>query len=135
MTPLLSAKLKGYAASNVLAMTLMGISKLLVRDSGILIFAEFIIIPMLMGITTAYFLRNRTEFRTRQMVGSACINGLIGIVLSALLLHEGAICLVIVSPLLFIFIFLACFRGVPCFTGTMIVLTLALLDYYCLYLW
>jgi len=111
MTPLLSAKLKGYAASNALAMLLMGGSTLLVKDAGILIAAEFIIVPLLMGITNAYFLRNRTEFSTRQMVGNTCINGLIGIVMSVVFLHEGAICLVIVSPLLFTFIFLGLLQG------------------------
>jgi hypothetical protein len=111
MNKIQSAKAWGYAVSNLLGMILIGLNKLLLINSGLLIFSEFVIIPILMGITNAYFLRNLYTLKTRKLVGISCINGLIAIVLSYIFLKEGTICLVIVSPLLFCFIFLGILMG------------------------
>jgi len=113
MNKIQSAKAWGYAASNLLGMILIGLNKLLLvgSNNGLLIFSEFVIIPILMGITNAYFLRNLYTLKTRKLVGISCIDGLIAIVLSYIFLKEGTICLIIVSPLLFCFIFLGILMG------------------------
>ncbi|NHA07947.1 hypothetical protein G7092_29375 [Mucilaginibacter sp. HC2] len=111
MNKIQSAKAWGYAASNLLGMILIGLNKLLLVGSGLLVFSEFVIIPILMGIINAYFLRNLYTLKTRKLIGISCINGMIAIVLSYIFLKEGTICLIIVSPLLFCFIFLGILMG------------------------
>ncbi len=111
MNKIQSAKAWGYAASNLLGMILIGLNKLLLVGSGLLVFSEFVIIPILMGIINAYFLRNLYTLKTRKLIGISCINGMIAIVLSYIFLKEGTICLIIVSPLLFCFIFLGVLVG------------------------
>jgi uncharacterized protein YndB with AHSA1/START domain len=56
-----------------------------------------------MGIVSAWFWRS-INFGSRQLAAWSCYNTLIAILLSALILKEGVICLVIVAPLLMTFI-------------------------------
>ncbi|MDN3584221.1 hypothetical protein [Mucilaginibacter flavus] len=104
------AKFKGYAASNVLAFVLIGLNKLLLHDANVLIYAEFVIIPMLMGVMYAWFTR-KYGMRTKTLAWASCVNCFIAIVLSAVFLREGIICLFIVSPLLLCFILLGGLLG------------------------
>jgi hypothetical protein len=97
------AKVKGYAFANITAFALIGLNVLLLHDANVFIYAEFVIIPMLMGIVYTWFMRH-FKLSTRQLVGASLVNGMIGIILSIGFLKEGAICLIIVSPLLFTFI-------------------------------
>ena len=103
-------KIKGYIVSNLTGFGIIGIDKYIILagntggfpGSQTLIYSEFVIIPVLMGIIFAWFLRN-IALPTRTFTGYICINVLISILLSSIFLKEGVICLIIVSPLLFTF--------------------------------
>lgn len=95
--------LKGFILSNLFAFTLIRITKLLKPDPGILVYAEFVILPLMMGIISAWCWRS-LKLSGKRLVGYSCLNGLLAILLSAILLGEGAICLLIVSPLILGFI-------------------------------
>ncbi|HEY9197095.1 MAG TPA: hypothetical protein VIM77_12550 [Mucilaginibacter sp.] len=97
------AKAKGYALANLTAFALIGLNVLLLHDANVFIYAEFVIIPMLMGVIYTWCVRNFT-LSTRQLVWGSMLNGILGIGLSVVFLKEGSICLIIVSPLLFSFI-------------------------------
>lgn len=101
---------KGLAFANLLAFTMIAITNFLKPDVGVLTLAEFVVVPMLMGIITAWQWRS-LEIKGKTLLLLSCLNGLIGIVLSAILLGEGFICLIIVSPLIFIFITTGVFTG------------------------
>jgi uncharacterized protein YndB with AHSA1/START domain len=108
---ILSEKNIGFVVPNTFAMVTIGISKLFMQDfNGTLIFSEFVVIPFLMGIISAWFWRN-INFGSRQLSAWSCYNSLITILLSALLLKEGVICLIIVAPLLMCFIIAGAFAG------------------------
>jgi hypothetical protein len=95
--------LSGILFSNFISVVLVGSSKVLsdsLEDSGVLIFSNFIVVPLLMGIVCAYCWRS-AQMKTTRYVLWAGANTLIAIVLSAIFLREGSICLLIVSPLIF----------------------------------
>lgn len=103
----------GVLAGNTTAFVLIGITWLLVQngsDATVFVYSEFVLVPMLMGIASAWVWRD-LELNTRQTVGLCFLNGSIAILLSAAFLREGAICLVIASPLLFAFIISGTFLG------------------------
>jgi hypothetical protein len=107
--------LKAYVISNVFAVGVIGINKYFIVDShvnisGVFAFSEFIIIPMLMGIITAWFWRN-SGLTSGDYIGKSLLNGCITIVLASMFLGEGSICLIIVSPLLFGSIITGAFIG------------------------
>src|SRR5580704_2037984 len=68
--------------------------------SGTLVFSEFIIIPMLIGIMSAWFWRG-LEMSGRRATSNTILNTFVAIIMSMAFLQEGVICLLIVSPLLF----------------------------------
>lgn len=108
-TPLVN----GYLAANAVAFAIIGLSKALfvrLNGDGILIFSEFVIIPFLMGVISAWFWRE-SLLTGRKIVLRALLSSFIAIVLSFLFLKEGTICLVIVSPLLWAFIVAGCYAG------------------------
>jgi uncharacterized protein YndB with AHSA1/START domain len=110
-----SPKNNGFLLSNAFGIATIGISKLLMKDfNGTLIFSEFVIVPFLMGIVSAWFWRN-INFGSRQLAAWACYNTLIAILLSAIILKEGVICLIIVSPLLMAFIIMGSSVGYKMF--------------------
>ncbi|GAB3920299.1 SRPBCC family protein [Mucilaginibacter myungsuensis] len=101
---LLSRKVLGFIIPNLCTALIALITKLLASDgSGNLVFSEFVILPMLMGIFSAWFWKTE-EYNTAKAMGRAGMLTIIAILLSFLFLGEGSICLVIVSPLLFAFI-------------------------------
>lgn len=102
---------QGILIANIFAFLIIGIqSSLAPEDTGILVFSEFVIIPMLMGIITAWFLKDM-GIRGKQITGYSILNGLIAILMSFFFLGEGFICLLIVSPLIFGFIISGAFIG------------------------
>lgn len=104
-------KINGFAVSNLFAFGIIWLDKFIMsRDSNILIYSEFILIPMLMGLICAWFWRNLELHKTELIVQSG-FNCVIAIVLSFLFLHEGAICLIMVSPLIIVFIIAGAFIG------------------------
>ena len=108
---------KGFVLSNCIAFVIMGLTKLLVsrmlyinQGAGILVFSEFIIIPILMGIICAWCWKN-LKIKDRVYTLYSIYNSFLAILLSAVFLGEGIICLIIVSPLIFSFMCLGTFIG------------------------
>lgn len=96
----------GILIPNVIALVLMGIAKLISTDEttvkangGVFVFAVFVIVPVLMGLVSAYVWRNAKQ-RTVNYIGLSIINSLVVVLLSAIFLREGVFCLLILSPLL-----------------------------------
>ncbi|GAB2683815.1 hypothetical protein GCM10027037_01020 [Mucilaginibacter koreensis] len=110
MNRLLTSKLLGYVVSNFTAFIIIGITAMFKPDAGVLVFSEFVIIPMLMGIISAWFWR-KLELSSSQLVGYSLTNTVIAILMSTFFLREGIVCLVIVSPLLVAFILAGAFMG------------------------
>ncbi len=107
----LSPSVSGYLVSNLVAFCIMGLSKFFkLQDPNVLIFSEFFIIPLLMGIISAWYWRG-LKLSGKQYVGRACLNACIAIICSAAFLHEGVICLVIVSPVLLTLLVAGTFAG------------------------
>ncbi|MCD0489542.1 hypothetical protein LPB86_14970 [Pedobacter sp. MC2016-14] len=106
-----SRLLQGFTAANLLALAIIGLSKYyIVEGDGTLVFSEFVILPMIMGMISAWFWRD-LGLSTKSIVGNSVVNGLIAILLSFIFLKEGVICLIIVSPLIFAFVVTGAFIG------------------------
>jgi hypothetical protein len=101
---------KGILFSNILAFVMMGVTQLLSPKPGVFVYAEFVILPLLMGVMISWCWR-KLHLSSKQLIGYAFLTGLIGIALSAIFLGEGVICLIIVSPLIFSFIIAGAFLG------------------------
>lgn len=102
--------LRGFLISNFFSLGLIGIGKWLNLHIGILVYSEFVIIPLLMGIISVWFWKN-LELTGKPLTGYSCLNGLLAILLSFIFLKEGIICLLIVSPLIFCFVITGAFIG------------------------
>lgn len=94
---------KGIIVSNVCAMGAFTLAYLLYRlqeDAGfILTFSEFVLVPLGMGIIAMkYWIK--AERRIVRLLPYILLNTIIALALSAIFLHEGIICLLIVSPLI-----------------------------------
>ncbi|TDQ08398.1 SRPBCC family protein [Pedobacter metabolipauper] len=106
-----SALLNGIVVSNFFAFAIIGLSKYFeAQVLGTLVASEFIIIPVLMGIISAWFWR-KLDLKNKAVTGYSIINGFVAILLSYFFLGEGIICLLIVSPLIFSFILIGSFYG------------------------
>ena len=110
MNRILKSKLNGFWVPNAFAIATIAITKYSETEAGILIFSEFIIIPILMGIISAWFWKE-LELPGRKVSLYAIYNTGLAVLFSFLFLGEGSICLVIVSPLIFGFIILGAFLG------------------------
>jgi uncharacterized protein YndB with AHSA1/START domain len=98
----------GIFIPNIVAIVILGglkfvSSRLSSDSSSVFIFSSFVIVPILMGIISAYFWRD-LQMKTAHKIGWSFLIAGIAIVFSAIVLEEGAICLLIVSPLIVIFI-------------------------------
>jgi hypothetical protein len=104
----------GYVVPNAIAFVLIGIERLVLTDvqggAGTFIFSEFVVLPVLMGIIGAWFWRD-LGLGGWGLFGYSCLNTLLAVGLSAVFLHEGAICLLIVSPLIMVFVAIGAFIG------------------------
>lgn len=101
----------GILLANLFAMTVIGLQSAFGHeDAGVLIFSEFVIIPMLMGIISTWYWKN-LNLKGKQITRYSIISGIIAIALSYFFLNEGVICLLIVSPLIFGFIISGAFIG------------------------
>lgn len=110
MKKLFTPKLNGFLLPNIFAVAIIALTKYTQMESGVLIFSEFIIIPILMGMISAWFWRNQ-ELPGRQRTLYSVYNVFLVILLSYWLLSEGVICLVIVSPLIMCFVAGGVFMG------------------------
>ncbi|WP_295670185.1 hypothetical protein, partial [uncultured Mucilaginibacter sp.] len=107
-----TSKVKGYMVSNAIGITIIAITKYLIDSNGppIIIFSEFVIIPLLMGIISAWFWQD-LQLPSRKLLLYSAYNCLLAILLSYVFLGEGIICLIIVSPLIFCFVISGAFIG------------------------
>lgn len=107
----LSRLLLGFVVSNLITLTIIGLTKYFeLMDDDVIPFSEFVILPVLMGITSAWFWKD-LGLTGKSLTGKAVLNSFIAILLSALFLGEGMICLLIVSPLIFAFVITGAFIG------------------------
>jgi hypothetical protein len=109
--------IKGLIISNCIAFVIIGITKFAINKllfinsgAGVLVFSEFIIIPILMGIICAWYWKG-LQLKGRVSALYSCYNSFLAIFLSSVFLGEGIICLIIVSPLIFGFMCLGTFIG------------------------
>ena len=104
-------KILGFIIPNLIILSIIGNNKLLNPSSGgVLVFSEFVILPMLMGIMSAWFWKDY-KLSNKTLIWNSILNGFIAILLSYFFLGEGTICLLIVSPLIFAFVVTGAFIG------------------------
>jgi len=105
-------KFSGFFWSNLLGISTIAITKYLIFDNGpgIIIFSEFVIIPILMGVIGGWFWQD-LRLVTRRLALYSLANSFLAIALSFIFLGEGVICLIIVSPLIFCFMFIGTLIG------------------------
>lgn len=95
----------GLLVSNVFALLMIGFTKWLSWHqnlevaAGIFVFSDFLIVPMLMGIISAYFWKDLNLHGGMYTLYAIC-DSVLAIAGSYLFLNEGYICLIIISPLL-----------------------------------
>ena len=129
----------GLLAAQAAAAWLIGLGYWLNRVNGgaasVLISSDFVLVPLVMGLLTAFFWRN-LALTTVEYFLYALLNSALGLVVAGIFMHEGMICLVIVSPLLLSFVFLGSLagrwlfgRGSDRLNLSLIPLTLALLTW------
>lgn len=110
-TFLQSKLLQGIIVSNVIVLIVIWLNNLFHSEKdGILIYSEFVILPLLMGIISAWFWRS-LNLKSRLIIWYSILDGFLAIVLSYIFLGEGTICLIIVSPLIFAFVITGAFIG------------------------
>ncbi|MFL5754541.1 MAG: hypothetical protein ACJ76F_14100 [Bacteroidia bacterium] len=104
----------GIVVGNIAAFIPIFLTKILLSPeenaAGILIFSEFIVLPFLMGIISAFFWRD-LELRNVFYLLYAFCTSILGLICSAFFMGEGYICLIIVSPLLIGFVIAGTFIG------------------------
>jgi len=110
-TPNQSRILYGILVANLVSLVLVGSSKYLAtylegenagNSSGVFVFSAFIIVPLLMGAISAWFW-HPLQLRTWAYIGWSAVSTLVATAASFIFLKEGAICLIIVSPLILCF--------------------------------
>lgn len=110
MKKFFTPKANGFIIPNIFAITTIAATRFFGDRTGILTFGEFVIVPLCMGIISAWYWRNYA-LPSRKILLNSLINCFIAIPLSAIFLKEGAICLIIVSPLLLTFIYSGMYIG------------------------
>ncbi len=105
MRKFFTPKVNGFIVPNLFAVITLTFTRYFGDSSGVLTFAEFIIVPLVMGIISAWYWRE-LNLSSRKLALNDVMNGFIAILLSAIFFGEGVICLIIVSPLLLTFIWI-----------------------------
>lgn len=104
----------GIAAANFAAFVLIGLGFWLNSINGtaasVLISSDFILVPVAMGLLTAFFWKDLALTTMEYFLYSLVTTGF-GLVSAGVFMREGVICLVIVSPLLLCFVFLGALAG------------------------
>jgi hypothetical protein len=105
----------GIVIANVVAFLPVFLIRIMTPDpmggaSDVLIFSEFIILPFVMGIVSAFFWRDLELSNGLYLIFAICTSAL-GVFTSAFFMGEGYICLIIVSPLLIGFVIAGTFIG------------------------
>ncbi|MDP9077130.1 MAG: hypothetical protein M3O71_06880 [Bacteroidota bacterium] len=107
--------LAGFLIPGIFATAVIGATRYSqIAGPGVLILSEFVIIPVLMGMISAWFWR-KLELPGRKLTWYSIYNSFLAIIFSFIFLGEGSICLVIVSPLIFCFVIAGTFAGTRLF--------------------
>jgi hypothetical protein len=112
MKKILQSKIfQGIIAANVFASIVVALQTYLSNQKdGVLIFSEFVIVPLGMGLIAVWFWQN-ANLKGKAITGWSILNGFLAILLSFFFLGEGVICLLIVSPLILGFVITGAFIG------------------------
>ena len=110
MKELFTPKANGFIVPNLFAFLVLAVTRYLGDSTGELTVGEFIVVPLCMGIISAWYWRER-NLPSRTWLLNDIANCFIAIALSAIFFGEGVICLIIVSPLLFTFIWAGAHLG------------------------
>ena len=106
--------LLGIFVPNITAMIIVGFATLVFSKIGdrseVMLFSTFVLLPLLMGIISAWFWKD-INLRGLNYTGYSLISSALAILLSAVFLGEGFICLIIVSPLIMGFVITGAFFG------------------------
>lgn len=99
----------GLVAANVVGAGLIALAKALTEaasgtSAGVLVGSIFIVVPLVMGLVSAWFWRD-LELSTVSYFLWSLLNSALGLTLSAFFMQEGVICLLIVSPVLLLLVF------------------------------
>lgn len=104
----------GVLAANLTAAGLIGLTLLLSKSSssagGILVSSDFVLVPFVMGLVSAFFWKS-VKLTTMEYFLYSLVNSAFGLVSGGVAMGEGVICLLIVSPLLITFVFLGALTG------------------------
>lgn len=110
---------KGFIYSNIFAIVAFALAYWITgmneQAGNTLIFAEFVLVPVGMGMISIKFWIQLTG-RILSVLIFGVINTLVAIALSAIFLKEGVICLLMVSPLILAFIWVGMLIGKLIFT-------------------
>jgi uncharacterized protein YndB with AHSA1/START domain len=92
----------GIAAANGVALLLMLLGMWLARRSPeagtTYVMADFVLIPILMGVISSYFWREM-RLHGKELVAASTLNLMVGYLLSVWVLQEGVVCLIMALPL------------------------------------
>lgn len=106
--------LQGIIVSNLFAMAAFSLTYLAIHFGdtlgSVLTFSEFVLVPIVMGIIASHFWIKVQEKLSRLFLPSL-VNTVIAILLSAIFMGEGVICLIIVSPLILAFMWVGVVIG------------------------
>ena len=111
-------KILGLVVSNLVGYSLIALTRyfLIYTDleksgsSPNLILSEFIIIPIIMGLVSMWFWR-KLYFSWYAITVNSFYTLVVALSLSAIIIHEGIICIIIVSPIVLIFLVVGCYIG------------------------
>jgi hypothetical protein len=103
--PTIVTLLLGMVAANIIGGALLfGVTKFLSlykgQFEGILAYPSFVLLPMIVGLVAAWFWRRLNRTVAWNALDALCVS-LIGLMAAAIVLREGAVCLVIVFPILY----------------------------------
>ena len=104
----------GVLVANVAAAALIGfglwLSDKASTAGGILVSSDFVLVPLMMGLVSAFFWKGQ-RLTTMEYFLYSLANSGFGLISGGIFMGEGAICLLIVSPLLITFVFLGSLTG------------------------
>jgi hypothetical protein len=96
----------GIINANVLAALLIALTQYLEKGAGIYGISATVLIPLLMGFTAAYTWRE-LPLTSGRLIFWSLVNTAVGMAMAYFFLHEGTVCLVMASPLLFAMIMIS----------------------------
>lgn len=106
--------IKGILYSNAFALVAFYlayyVSNWSIDAGGVLIISEFVLVPIAMGIIAMKQWINVTK-RILSLIPMIFLNTIIALLLSAIFMGEGIICLIVVSPLILVFMWAGVFTG------------------------